>query len=81
MFSKDSTVLLWFVTSFLFLGLVSTALLTVFNLWLSTGPPVAHPEMYRTRAEIFFGISIALLVVFLVALRKLIRGQRHIDSQ
>jgi hypothetical protein len=55
MFSKDSTVLPWFVTSFLFLGLVWTALFTVFNLWLSTGPPAAHPEMYRTRGEIFFG--------------------------
>lgn len=60
---------------------VWTALLTVFNLWVSTGPPTAHSEIYRTRGEVFFGISIALLVAFVVALRGLIRNQKRIDSQ
>jgi hypothetical protein len=81
MFSKDKRVLLWFTTSFLFLGLVWTALLTVFNLWVSTGPPAAHPEIYRTRGEIFLGLSTILLVAFVAALRGLIRNQKRIDSQ
>jgi heme/copper-type cytochrome/quinol oxidase subunit 2 len=79
--SKDNTVLLWFTVSFLFIGVVWTALLTVFNLWVSTGPPTAHPEVYRTRGEIFLAISIVLLVAFVVALRGLIRNQKRIDSR
>jgi hypothetical protein len=81
MFSKDKTVLLWFIASFLFLGLLWAALLTVFNLWVSTGPPTAHPEIYRTRGEIYLGVSIVLLVAFVVALWGLIRNQKRIDTQ
>jgi hypothetical protein len=79
--SKDNTVLLWFTVSFLFIGLVWTALLTVFNLWVSTGPPTAHPEIYRTRGEVFLGISIVLLVALVVALRGLILNQKRIDGR
>ena len=79
--SEDNTVLLWLAVSFLFIGLVWTALLTVFNLWVSTGPPTAHPEIYRTRGELFLGISIVLLVALVVALRGLIRNQKRMDSQ
>jgi hypothetical protein len=81
MFSKDKTVLLSFLASFLFLGLAWAALLTIFNLWVSTGPPTAHPEIYRTRGEIFLGVSIVLLVAFVMTLRGLIRNQKRIDAQ
>jgi hypothetical protein len=58
-----------------------TAFLTVFNLWVSTGPPTAHPEINRTRGEVFFGVSIVLLIAFVVALRGLIRNQKRIESR
>jgi hypothetical protein len=73
--------MLWFTVSFLFIGVVWTALLTLFNLWVSTGPPTAHPEINRARGEVFFGISIVLLIAFVVALRGLIRNQKRIHSR
>ena len=78
---KDKTVLLWFTVSFLFIGLVWIVLLTLFNLWVSTGPPTAHPEVYRARGEVFLGISVVLLVALVVAVRGLIRNQKRIDSR
>ena len=81
MASKENTVLFWFTVSFLFIGLVWTALLTVFNLWVSTGPPTAHPEIYKTLGEVFPGISIVLLVALVVAYRGLIPNQKRIDSR
>jgi hypothetical protein len=79
--SKDKTVLLWFTVSFLFIGLVWIVLLTLFNLWVSTGPPTAYPEVYRTRGEVLLGISVVLLVALVVAVRGLIRNQKRIDSR
>jgi hypothetical protein len=78
---KDNTVLLWLTVSFLFIGLVWTVLFSLFNLWVSTGPPTSHPEIYRTRGELFLGVSIVLLAVLVVALRGLIRNQKRIDGR
>ncbi len=75
--SKYGTLLLCFLAALLLLGLAWSLHLTAFNLWVSTGPPVAHPEIYRTRANIFFGIASGFLLAFVITLWSLIRRKKR----
>jgi len=72
--------MLGLVALLLFLALAWSLNLTIFNLWASGGPPVAHPEIYRHRANIFFAISIGFLVAFLIVLWRLIRNRKRPTS-
>ena len=60
----------------LFIGFAWSLNLTLFNLWVSGGPPVEHPEIYRERANVFAAITFGLLLAFAVFFWKLIRRQR-----
>jgi hypothetical protein len=70
------TYMLGLLALLLFLALAWSLNLTIFNLWASGGPPVEHPEIYRHRANIFFAISVGLLVAFSVVLWRLIRDRK-----
>ena len=48
----------------------------MFNAWVSGGPPVEHPEIYRQRANVFAAITCGLLLAFVVFVWSLIRRQR-----
>jgi len=51
--------------------------LSVFNWWASDGPPIQqHPEVYRVRGNIFFGVSCGLLLAFILTLRGAIWGTK-----
>ncbi len=78
MFSESKRLLLCVVAVLLLLAAVWTLNLTVFNLWISTGPPVQHPEMYRTRGLLFLGISMGLGIALIVTCWRLWRvGRTH----
>jgi hypothetical protein len=64
----------------LLLALAWSLNLTIFNLWAGGGPPVAHPEIYRHRANVFFAISVGFLVAFVIVLWSLIRNRRRQPS-
>jgi hypothetical protein len=66
----------WLIALLLLIGFGWTLNLTLFNWWASSGPPVQHPEIYRMRGNIFFGISAALLLAFVVILRSAILKTR-----
>ncbi len=70
------TVSLWLCAVLLFIGFAWSLNLTLFNLWVSGGPPVEHPEIYRERANVFAAITFGLLLAFAVFFWKLIRRQR-----
>jgi hypothetical protein len=65
------------LTTFLLLLVFLWALyLTAFNYWAAGGPPTPHPEIYRMRGNIFFGIACVLFVAFAVCLWSLVRRKK-----
>ena len=71
MSSKYGTFALWLLTLLLFLAFLWSLNLTAFNYWASGGPPTPHPEIYRMRGNIFFGIACVLFVALAVCLWRL----------
>ena len=53
-----------------------SANLTLFNWWASSGPPVHHPEIYKSRGNVFFALSCGLLLALAFVIWNLIRGYR-----
>jgi len=79
MSSKYGTLALRFTTFLLLLAVLWAMYLTAFNYWAGGGPPTPHPEIYRMRGNIFFGIACVLFVAFAGCLWSLLRhkkGQR-----
>ena len=70
------TAVLWLLAIALFLALAWSLNLTMFNWWASSGPPVEHPEIYKTRGNVFFAIACALLLCFSLAVVTLVRRRR-----
>jgi hypothetical protein len=66
---------MWLLTILLFLGLAWSLNLTAYNWWLSSGPPVRHPEVYKHRGDVFCVISFGFLLAFVLAVRNLIRAR------
>jgi hypothetical protein len=65
------------LAALLLLGFAGSLNLTAFNWWASGGPPVAHPEIYRMRGNLFFGIACGFLLAFVVTLWGLIRRKKR----
>jgi len=78
--SKFKTYMLGLLALLLFLALAWSLNLTILNLWASGGPPVEYPEIYGHRANVFFAISVGLLVAFVTVLWGLIRNRRRQPS-
>src|ERR1022692_2702376 len=76
MSSKYGTLVRWFIAILFFLGFAWTMNLSLFHWWASGGPPVQHPELWRMWGSIFFGISVVLLLAFVIPLRSLIPLRR-----
>jgi len=72
MSSKYGTLALRLTTFLLLLVFLWALYLTAFNYWAAGGPPTPHPEIYRMRGEIFFGIACVLFVAFAVCLWSLV---------
>ena len=72
MSSKYRTVALWVTTVIIFLAFLWTLNLTAFNYWASGGPPTPHPEIYRMRGSIFFGIACVFFAAFGVCIWSLV---------
>jgi hypothetical protein len=77
MSSRYGAFALWFTTILLLLVFLWCLNLTAFNYWASGGPPTPHPEIYRMRGNVFFGIACVLFVAFLICLRSLIRRTKR----
>jgi hypothetical protein len=77
MSSKYWTPALWLLAFALFLGLLWCLNLTAFNYWASGGPPTPHPEIYRMRGNIFFGVACGFLLAFVLSVRSLIKRKRR----
>ncbi len=73
---KRNTVILWIATPVLLGCFLWFLYLTAFNWWASDSPPFHHPEAYRHRGNVFFGISGGLLIAFGLCLWSLIRNTR-----
>ena len=76
MSQKRNTVTRWIATLVLLGCFLWSLNLAAFNWWASGGPPVQHPEIYRQRGNLFFGISGGLLVACILCLRSLIRNTK-----
>ena len=74
---KSKSVALWAFAIILLLAFAWSLNLMMFNWWASSGPPVQHPEIYRTRGNVFFAIASALLLGFSLVVRGLIRRRRE----
>jgi hypothetical protein len=73
--SRYPMLMRWLIALLLLLGFAWSLNLSLFDWWASSGPPVEHPEVYRMRGNIFFGISCGLLLGLVFAVRSLIRGK------
>ena len=73
---KVKTISLWVCAAVLFIGFLWSLDLTMFNLWVSGGPPTKYPEIYAQRANVFGAITCGLLLAFVVFVWNLIRRQR-----
>lgn len=58
-----------------------TGNLTLFNWWAAGGPPTPHPEIYEQRGNLFFGLTVALLLAALVLVVVNIRRKRDSNSE
>jgi len=76
MSSKHGTLALRLTTLLLLLAFLWSLYLTAFNYWAGGGPPTPHPEIYRMRGNIFFGIACALFVAFAACLWSLVRSKK-----
>ena len=77
MLPKYRTLALWLVALALFLGFLLSLNLTAFNYWASGGPPTPHPEIYRVRGNIFFGVACGFLLAFVLSIRNLIKRKKR----
>ena len=73
---KSKSAVLWLLAIILLATCLWTLNLTMFNWWASGGPPVEHPEIYRTRGNIFFAIACALLLGFSLVLVTIFRRRK-----
>jgi hypothetical protein len=74
---KYWTLTLWLLTLLLFLGFAWSLNLTAFNWWASGGSPTEHPEIYRMRGNVFFGVACGFLLAFVISLWSLIRRKKR----
>ena len=74
--AKYGTLALCLTTFLLLLAFLWSLYLTAFNYWAGGGPPTPHPEIYRTRGNIFFGIACVLFVALAACLWNLVRRNR-----
>ena len=72
--------MLWLLPLFLFMGFAWSLNIALFNWWVSGGPPVEHPEIYRHRGNVFCTISLGFLLSSVAAVWGLIRRQKRRSS-
>ena len=53
----------WALPVLLAAGACWTGNLALFNWWAAGGPPTPHPEIYEQRGNLFFLLTLALLLV------------------
>lgn len=53
----------WALPVLLVVGACWTGNLTLFNWWAAGGPATPHPEIYEQRGNLFFALTVALLLV------------------
>jgi uncharacterized membrane protein YphA (DoxX/SURF4 family) len=75
--SKYGTLAIWVMTVLLFFAFLWSLNLTAFNYWASGGPPTPHPEIYRMRGNIFFGIACVFFVAFGVCIWSLVQRKKR----
>jgi len=64
----------------LLVGFLWSLNLTIFNVWVSGGPPTPHPEIFAHRANIFGLITLAFLLALITLVLTVIlkrRASRH----
>lgn len=67
----------WLLPVLLLLGACWTGNLTLFNWWAAGGPPTPHPEIYEQRGNVFFFVTVGLLVLALVLIVLNLRRRRR----
>jgi hypothetical protein len=73
---KFKAAVLWMFAVVLLFTWAWAANLTLFNWWASSGPPTEHPEIYKSRGNVFFALSWGLFLAFALVIWNLIRQYR-----
>ncbi|HEX3544549.1 MAG TPA: hypothetical protein VHT31_08490, partial [Candidatus Acidoferrum sp.] len=74
---KLVNIALWAAALLLLMASLYTLNLTLYNLWVSGGPPVPNPEIYRHRANVSFAVSIGFFLGFIVVVWSLVRRRKR----
>jgi len=56
----------WALLALLVAGACWAGNLTLFNWWAAGGPPTPQPEVYEQRGNLFFALTVALLLLALL---------------